>query len=77
MVEGELSETSANLISSLTSSSSEKRGLDDQEKLIVRELIKDPRISDNQISTNTNIPLKSVNRKRKRMEFEEIGRAHV
>lgn len=72
MVEGELSETSANLISSLTSSSSEKRGLDDQEKLIVRELIKDPRISDNQISTNTNIPLKSVNRKRKRMEFEGL-----
>lgn len=49
-----------------------KRGLDEQEKLIVKELIKDPRISDNQISQNTSIPLKSVNRKRKRLEFEGL-----
>ncbi|MFH1439429.1 MAG: Lrp/AsnC family transcriptional regulator [Candidatus Woesearchaeota archaeon] len=48
------------------------RELDEQEKLIVRELIKDPRISDNQISQKTNIPLKSVNRKRKKMEFEGL-----
>ena len=51
---------------------SEKRELDDQEKLIVKELVKDPRISDNQISIKTAIPLKTVNRKRKKMEFEGL-----
>lgn len=56
---------------------SEKRVLDDQEKLIVKELIKDPRVSDNQISQNTNIPLKSVNRKRKKMEFEGLLNYYV
>jgi DNA-binding Lrp family transcriptional regulator len=42
--------------------------LDNQEKLIIRELIKDPRISDNQIAIKTNVPLKTVNRKRKILE---------
>lgn len=42
--------------------------LDEQEKLLVRELIKDPRISDNQIAIKTNVPLKTVNRKRKLLE---------
>ena len=42
--------------------------LDDQERLIVRELIKNPRISDNQITKNTAVPLKTVNRKRKLLE---------
>ena len=42
--------------------------LDDKEKEIIKELIKNPRISDNQISKNTKIPLKTVNRKRKNLE---------
>ncbi|MFP4423815.1 MAG: winged helix-turn-helix domain-containing protein [Candidatus Woesearchaeota archaeon] len=44
--------------------------LDDQEKEIVRQLIINPRNSDNQISKITGIPLKSVNRKRKKLEEE-------
>ena len=46
--------------------------LDNQERLIVRELIRDPRISDNQIAIRTNVPLKSVNRKRKILEEKNI-----
>ncbi len=42
--------------------------LDNQERLITRELIKNPRISDNQIAIKTNVPLKTVNRKRKILE---------
>lgn len=42
--------------------------LDKQEHEIVRELIHNPRISDNKVSKNTNIPLKTVNRKRKKLE---------
>lgn len=44
------------------------RQLDEQEKKIVRELIKDPRISDNQIARNTKVPVMTVNRKRKILE---------
>jgi DNA-binding Lrp family transcriptional regulator len=46
--------------------------LDEQEKLIVRELIRDPKISDNQIAIKTNVPLKSVNRKRKLLEEKNL-----
>ncbi|SRR3989338_7774259 len=46
--------------------------LDSQERLIIRELIRDPRISDNQIAARTNVPLKSVNRKRKILEEKEL-----
>ena len=46
--------------------------LDDQEKLIVRELIRDPRISDNKIAIKTNVPLKTVNRKRKILEEKNL-----
>ena len=42
--------------------------LDKQEKQIIKELIKNPKISDNQISKNTKIPVKTVNRKRKILE---------
>lgn len=42
--------------------------LDEQEKLIVRELIKDPRLSDNQIAHLTQVPVMTVNRKRKALE---------
>ncbi len=45
--------------------------LDKTEIRIVRELIRNPRISDNQISRRTGIPVRTVNRKRKRLE--EVG----
>ena len=45
-----------------------KEQLDKQEKAILKELIKNPRISDNQIFKNTKIPVKTVNRKRKILE---------
>ena len=48
------------------------RQLDKQEWLLVRELIKNPRISDNQISKNTKVPVMTVNRKRKQLEDESI-----
>lgn len=41
------------------------------EKKVIRELIKYPKVSDNQISKNTNIPVMTVNRTRKRLENEE------
>lgn len=46
----------------------DKYKLDDKEKAIVLELIKDPRISDNKIAKITKIPVKTVNRKRKLLE---------
>ena len=46
------------------------RTLDEQELIIVRELIKNPRLSDNKISERTGIPVKTVNRKRKILEDE-------
>ena len=48
------------------------RDLDEQEKLITRELIRDPRRSDNAIAEKTNIPGRTVSRKRKRLEQEGI-----
>jgi len=45
-----------------------KKPLDDYEKRILKEVIRDPRISDNQITRKTKIPLKTVNRKRKKLE---------
>ncbi len=41
---------------------------DRQERLILAELVKNPRISDNSISRATGIAIKTVNRKRKLME---------
>ncbi|MBD3163760.1 winged helix-turn-helix transcriptional regulator [Candidatus Woesearchaeota archaeon] len=46
------------------------RELDGQEKTIVRELIRNPRSSDNKIAKKTGIPVMSVNRKRKQLEGE-------
>jgi len=43
-----------------------------KEKTILRELIKDPRISDNQLSRRTGIPVMTVNRKRKQLESSGI-----
>lgn len=51
--------------------------LDKYEKEIVKELILNPRISDNQISKNTKIPLKTVNRKRKILEEREVLSYHT
>ena len=49
-----------------------KKELDEQEIKIIKELIRNVRISDNQISRNTLIPLKTVNTKRKKLENEKI-----
>ena len=46
------------------------RKFSNQEEKILIELIRNPRISDNQISRNTKIPVTSVNRKRKLLEKE-------
>lgn len=46
--------------------------LDINDLLIVRELIRNPRVSDNRISRRTGIPVRTVNRKRKRMEELEL-----
>jgi DNA-binding Lrp family transcriptional regulator len=45
--------------------------LDDQEKVIVKTLVKNPRASDNRIGAETGIPVRTVNRKRKKLE--ELG----
>ena len=46
------------------------RRFDKHEERIIRELIRNPRISDNQISKNAKIPVTTVNRKRKLLEEE-------
>ena len=43
---------------------------DKQKEKILKELIRNPRISDNQISKNAKIPVTTVNRKRKLLEEE-------
>lgn len=48
------------------------RSLDEQEKMIVRALIRDPRESDNKISKLTGVPTPTVRRKRKRLEEEGL-----
>ena len=35
-------------------------GLDESEKLILKEIVKDPKISDNQIALKTKIPVKTA-----------------
>lgn len=46
------------------------REIDHHERRIIRELIRNPRISDNGISKRTKIPVTTVNRKRKLLEKE-------
>jgi DNA-binding Lrp family transcriptional regulator len=53
------------------------RKLDEKEVKIVRELIRNPRSSDNEISKRTRIPVMTVNRKRKRLEEEKLLRYYV
>lgn len=51
--------------------------LDKQEIKIVRELIKNPRASDNQIGKVTQVPIMTVNRKRKKLEEEGLLTYHT
>ena len=48
------------------------RDLDKNEKIIIKELVKNSRISDNQIAKNTGLAVKSVNRKRKKLEEDNL-----
>jgi DNA-binding Lrp family transcriptional regulator len=48
------------------------RKLDEQERLIVRALIRNPRWSDNRISALTGVPVRTVSRKRARLEQEGL-----
>lgn len=45
---------------------------DENEVKIIKELIKDPRVSDNRIGQKTGIPVKTVNRKRKQLEKANV-----
>jgi DNA-binding Lrp family transcriptional regulator len=51
---------------------SNERFLDEQERAIVRALIRDPRESDNSIGQATGVNVRSVGRKRQRLEEEGI-----
>jgi DNA-binding Lrp family transcriptional regulator len=48
------------------------RRFDEQEQQIIRTLIRNPRCSDNRISTLTGVPVRTVSRKRARLEQEDI-----
>jgi DNA-binding Lrp family transcriptional regulator len=48
------------------------RALDDQERMIVRALIRDPRLSDNHIGKLTGVPTPTVRRKRLKLEQEGL-----
>ena len=48
------------------------RKLDPQEKLIVRALVRNPRYLDNRISAVTGVPVRTVRRKRARLEQEGV-----
>ena len=54
-----------------------KRELDAQEVRVVRELMRNARASDNEISRKTGIPVMTVNRKRKKLEEEKLLRYYV
>jgi DNA-binding Lrp family transcriptional regulator len=48
------------------------KNLDSQEKEIIRALVRNPRSSDNKISALTGVPVRTVSRKRSRLEQEGI-----
>jgi DNA-binding Lrp family transcriptional regulator len=48
------------------------RKLDPQEKQIVRALVRNPRCSDNKISALTHVPVRTVSRKRARLERDGV-----
>ena len=53
------------------------RELDEQERLIIRQLIRDPRESDNGIGEITGVNVRTVGRKRQRLEEEGILSYHT
>ncbi len=53
------------------------RELDEQERLIARALIRDPRESDNGIGEQTGVNVRTVSRKRQRMEQEGVLSYHT
>jgi DNA-binding Lrp family transcriptional regulator len=53
------------------------RELDDQERLIIRELIRDPRESDNGIGEATGVNVRTVGRKRQRLEEDGVLSYHT
>jgi DNA-binding Lrp family transcriptional regulator len=53
------------------------RKLDAQERKLIRELIRNPRASDNKIAHATQIPVMTVNRKRKKLQQEKLLRYYV
>ena len=46
--------------------------IDKKDMAIMGQLIKDPRLSDNQIAKRTSIPVKTVSRRRERLEKENV-----
>jgi DNA-binding Lrp family transcriptional regulator len=46
--------------------------LDDQERAILRALIRNPRAPDNRVATETGVPVRSVRRKRQRLEQQGV-----
>lgn len=53
------------------------REFDEQERQIVRELIRDPRASDNGIGSSTGVNVKTVGRKRQKLEEEGVLSYHT
>ena len=53
------------------------RELDDQERLIIRQLIRDPRESDNGICEITGVNVRTVGRKRQRLEQDGVLSYHT
>ena len=53
------------------------RELDEQERLIVRQLIRDPRESDNGIGEATGVNVRTVGRKRQRLEQDGVLSYHT
>jgi DNA-binding Lrp family transcriptional regulator len=51
--------------------------IDDKDRAILRRLIRDPTISDNQIAKLASMPVKTVNRRRKALEDNEIVSYHL
>lgn len=54
-----------------------ERPLDNAEKFIARQLIKNPRATDKSISESSNTPLRTVGRRRRRLEEEGILRYYA
>lgn len=53
------------------------RALDEQEQMIARQLVRDPRQSDNAISEVTGVSVRTVSRKRQRLEEEGVLSYHT